>query len=209
MNKGILMGVVGAVLGVAVAFGAFTFLMGGSEPVEAAPPEVVDVAGKIGPHITLADRVFNLLPSARSSANYLKLQTIIEFETTDQRWAHVLTGCGKSAHGALLGWDRDVVVSALPTGAGERRSQDASAPKADPCEHELEELMSSFEKSIGSGRALIEDAVTTIVTGHTADEIATPAGKEMLRAEIREAVDGIFHGEPRVKRVLFVSFITQ
>jgi len=209
MNKGIIMGLVGAVLGVAVAFGAFTFLMGGGDTVEAAPETVVEVPGKIGPHITLGDRVFNLLPSTRSSANYLKLQAIIEFETTDQRWQHVLTGCGKSAHGAAFEVDRDLLVAAVPGGSASVPGANASAPKGDPCEEELAHLLSAFEQRIGNGRSLIEDAVTTIVTGHTADEISTPAGKEVLKAEIQAAVDALFHGDPKVKRVLFINFITQ
>jgi len=208
MNKGIIMGLVGAVVGVAVAFGAFTFLMGGGDTVEAAPETVVEVPGKIGPHITLADRVFNLLPSTRSSANYLKLQAIIEFETTDQRWEHVLTGCGKSAHGAVFAVERDLFVAAVPGGPASAAGASAGAP-SNPCEEELANLLSSFEQRIGNGRSLIEDAVTTIVTGHTADEISTPAGKDLLKAEIQAAVDALFHEDPKVKRILFINFITQ
>ena len=68
--------------------------------------------------------------------------------------------------------------------------------------------MAEFEHEIGTGLQLIEDAVTTVVTGHSVSEIVTPEGKEALKAEIKAAVDELIH-EPHVHRVLFLNFITQ
>ncbi|MEX1022281.1 MAG: flagellar basal body-associated FliL family protein [Dehalococcoidia bacterium] len=211
MSKPIILAIGGAVAGVAVAFAAFTFFLGGgAQEVEAAPTEVVRVAGKLGPHITLGDRVFNLLPEPGTPAVYLKLQTVIEFETTDPRWEHVLHGCGADDHGARLDVGRsEALASAAPGGlAAPARGPAAGGASGDPCEAELVGLMAAFEHRIGTGRSLIEDAVTTIVTGHTPSEIATPAGKEALKAEIKAAVQRLFD-EQRVSRVLFLNFITQ
>jgi len=213
MNKPIVLGIGGALVGVVVAFAAFTFLMGGGgETVVAAPPtEPVNVAGKLGPHLTLTDRVFNLLPEAGSDKTYIKLQTVIEFETYDERWQYVLGGCGHGDdHGALFGAGTgDLMVSAVPAGMGGTSADGVSSGETvDPCEAEQHALMTDFEHEIGTGQQLIEDAVTTVVTGHTASEIATPEGKEALKAEIAQAIDELIH-EPKVHRVLFLNFITQ
>lgn len=236
MNKPILLGIGGAVVGVVVAFAAFTFLMGGETPVAAAAPptQPVNVSGKLGPHLTLADRVFNLLPEPGSDRQYLKLQTVIEFESYDERWESVLHGCGhtnvgrtapaetpattegettpeatEESHGALLGGWGDLVVSAAPGGAPAPVLDRSSGGEViDPCEAERQALMTEFEHEIGTGLQLIEDAVTTVVTAHTASEVATAEGKEALKAEIQAAVDALIH-EPEVHRVLFLNFITQ
>ena len=213
MNKPIILGIGGAVVGVVVAFAAFTFLMGGGgETVVAAPPtEPVNVAGKLGPHLTLTDRVFNLLPEQGSDKTYIKLQTVVEFETYDERWAYVLGGCGGEAHGAIFsgGATGDLMVSAVPAGsAAPLADRTSGGETVDPCEAEEHALMTEFEHEIGSGMQLIEDAVTTVVTGHTASEIASPEGKEALKEEIKHAIDELIH-EPKVHRVLFLNFITQ
>ncbi|MDO9445247.1 MAG: flagellar basal body-associated FliL family protein [Dehalococcoidia bacterium] len=209
MKKPIILAVGGAVVGIAVAFALFTFVLGGSgEVAPTAEPTVVSVPGKLGPHITLADRVFNLRTDGGSQI-YLKLQTVIEFETMDGAWAHVLTGCGASApHGADLRFAGDLMVSAVPAGQGAPRIAEAGASE-DPCVAEQKHLLAEFEKEIGTGRQLLEDAITTIVTGHTPEELGTTEGKEALKAEILHAAEEIFHGEPRPTRVLFLNFITQ
>ncbi|PKN78088.1 MAG: hypothetical protein CVU47_12765 [Chloroflexi bacterium HGW-Chloroflexi-9] len=209
MSKPIILAVGGAVAGVAVAFALFTFVLGGSgEAAPVAEPTVVSVPGKLGPHITLADRVFNLRTDGGSQI-YLKLQTAIEFETKDAAWAHVLTGCGASApHGADLRSGGDLMVSSVPGGQGPRRAVEAGAAE-DPCVAEQKHLLAEFEKQIGTGRQLLEDAITTIVTAHTPAELATTEGKEALKAEILHAAEEIFHGEPSPTRVLFLNFITQ
>ncbi len=209
MKKPLILAVGGAVVGVAVAFAVFTFVIGGGASAATPEPEqVVSVPGKLGPHITLADRVFNLR-SAGGSPAYLKLQTLIEFETTDSRWQHVLTGCGTSApHGAALSSPSERYVSSMPFGAPSSVPE-AGGPAVDPCVAEQAHLLEEFERHIGTGRQLIEDAITTIVTAHTAEELSTAEGKAALRHEIQEAVEEIFHGDPPVTRVLFLNFITQ
>lgn len=217
MSKPIILAVGGVVVGVIVAFGVFTLLLGGGGDEAAAaslPTEPVNVSGKLGPHVVLSDRVFNLLPEAGREPVYLKLQTVIEFETLDPQWEYVLNGCGSKDHGSRLVppghlGTGDLMVSAVPGGVVVRATDEtASGETADPCEEERHALMAEFDHEIGTGISVIEDVVTTIVTGHTVSEIETPEGKEVLKAEIKKAVDGLI-GEPHVHRVLFLNFITQ
>ncbi len=208
MKQPAVLAAVGAVAGVVVALALFMFVLGGGKQAAAGPiaqPTVVAVPGKIGPHITLADRIFNL--QSKTPA-YLKLQTVVEFETTDARWAAALTGCA----GVLpAGAAEALYVSADPALVGGRTA--AVGPRSgsaasSPCEVQQQTLEDEFTAHIGNGAQLMEDAVTTIVTAKTPDEISTPAGKEALKAEIQAAVQKLLPDE-HVKRVLFVDFITQ
>lgn len=72
----------------------------------------------------------------------------------------------------------------------------------------LEERLGEFNEEIGTGRQLIEDAVTTIVSGKSISEVSTTAGKAALREEIRGAVAALIE-KPPVRRVLFTNFIVQ
>jgi flagellar FliL protein len=84
----------GGVAIAAVAAAAFLFLgPGGSDAVEEEEvaeqePATVQVAGKLGPHITLEDRVFTLL-SPVDAPRYAKLQIVLEFETEDPTWFEI------------------------------------------------------------------------------------------------------------------------
>src|SRR5690606_41379597 len=110
--------------------------------------------------------------------------------TGGPRWQHGPTGCGRAGQAATLGASAARMVSAVP-GAAPTRGLDgaSSGGGVDPCETERAALMSEFEHEIGTGLQLIEDAVTTVVTGHTAAEVVTPEGKEALKTEIQAAVD--------------------
>ena len=79
---------------------------------------------------------------------------------------------------------------------------------ASPCKAKEETLLHEFEEEIGSGRKLIEDAITTIVSAKTLAEVSTPEGKEKLRSEIVHAIHELIP-HPHVKRVLFIDFVTQ
>lgn len=207
MKKPLVLAVLGAVVGVVVALVLFLLVFGGGGAGEAQAlvptpePTVVNVPGKLGPHITLQDRVFNL---HSTTPVYLKMQTIIEFETTDPRWGRVLHGCVALP----LPFAGPMYASADPVGAVGRRAPATESAAGSPCEAEEHALQTEFEEEIGSGRQLIEDAVTTIVTSKTAQELATAEGKDALKREIREAIQEILE-EHHVSRVLFVNFITQ
>ena len=55
----------------------------------------------------------------------------------------------------------------------------------------------------------IRDAVITVLTSKTSDELASTAGKELAKQQIAEAVNGIFDGEREVITVTFGQFIMQ
>ena len=182
MSKTIIIAVGGLGLGGAVAAVLFLFVFSGGDAAaidgEPTPePTAVRVEGKLGPRIVLESRVFNLRTEAGSPPAYLKLETVIEFETTSEDWAFVLHGCVEEHGGSA-------------------------------CQAEEEHLLEEIDEEIGSGRTLIEDAVTSIVSAKTLDEISSPEGKEALRGEILEAIREAVP-EPHVERVLFTDFVSQ
>lgn len=210
LKKPIVLAVGGAGLAIVIAAGLFftVFSGGGEVDLEAeveVEPKPVQVEGKLGPHIVLEDRVFNLL-STGSAPVFLKLETLIEFETYDERWEHVLHGCAAD----LRDVGTELYVSAAPGGVLDSgRGQDFEEAALSPCQQEEAELLHEFDEEIGTGRQLIEDAVTSIVSGKQPIDVATPAGKQRLKEEIRQMVQKILGEEPRVARVLFTNFITQ
>ena len=188
MSKKMLIIVVGGLLGgVGVLAALYMFVLGGGDDGEAAAlsteptpePIPVVVEGKLGPHIILEDRVYTLR-SAASDPRYVRLMIVVEFETFEEEWAHVLHGCVFSGEGEAVG----------------------------PCKALENELLHEFEEEIGTGRSLIEDAITTIVSAKTYDELSAPEGREELRAEIVHSIGELIH-EPEVTRVLFLEFLTQ
>ena len=77
---------------------------------------------------------------------------------------------------------------------------EAAAP-ADPNDAIIEE-MEQYKPAI-------RDAVITVLSSKTSDELSTTAGKELAKQQISEAVNGIFDGEREVIRVSFGQFIMQ
>ena len=55
----------------------------------------------------------------------------------------------------------------------------------------------------------IRDAIISILSNKTSDELSTPTGKEIAKEEILEMVNGIFDGQREVLRVSFGQFIIQ
>ncbi|MBQ8475518.1 flagellar basal body-associated FliL family protein, partial [bacterium] len=55
----------------------------------------------------------------------------------------------------------------------------------------------------------IRDAVISVLSNKTSDELSTPTGKEIAKEEILEMVNSIFEGEREVMRVSFGQFIIQ
>ena len=167
MKKGLLV-IGGAVAGVGVAALVYLFVLGGPSKAHAGPvaaPTPVHADGRLGPHIVLHERVFNLANGPGGAKHFVKLETTIEFETTDPGWFKL------------------------------------SAPQ-------LATALEKFDKDdIGTGRNLIEDAITTIVSGKRIEDLATPDGKDALREQIKSAVADRIK-EPHVYRVLFSAFIT-
>jgi flagellar basal body-associated protein FliL len=206
LTKTIIIAVGGVVAGVAVALGVFFFVLGGGKSTAAEEPIVpIRAEGRLGPHLTLTERIYNL-QGAGSVQTYLKMQTIIEFETpleSTKAWASVFKGCVAERAPRTS----QPMVSRDPRPA-EREALDLEAAKADPCAAKEEALLAEFEHEIGTGKALIEDAILTVVSRRTVADVSTPEGKESLKADIKKAVEHLIH-EPKVTRVLFTNFITQ
>ena len=76
----------------------------------------------------------------------------------------------------------------------------ASAPKS-PQDAIIEE-MEQYKPAI-------RDAVITVLSSKTSDELSTTAGKELAKQQNAESVNGIFDGEREVIRVSFGQFIMQ
>lgn len=217
MKKPLIFGVAGLIAAAGIGFAVFTFVLGGkSDPAEAAahePAGPVNVPGKVGPRVTTADRVFNL-KSPANDPKYLKMQATIEFETADPLWGWVLGGCkGKqpkpAKHAAALASASAPMVSADPSSLREARPEVDDEGAVEPiCIATEKTLMAHFEEELGTGKSVIEDIVTTVVTRHTFDEISSLNGKEKLKAEIQEAIEQVMH-EPKVVRVLFTNFVSQ
>lgn len=216
MKKPLIFGIAGLLAVAGIGFVVFTFVLGGKgDPAEAAhePLAPVNVPGKVGPRITTADRVFNL-KSPANDPKYLKLQATIEFETTDPLWGWVLGGCkGKQPkpvkQGAALSPVTAPMVSADLSLLREARAEVDEEGAVEPiCVATEKTLVAHFEEELGTGKSIIEDIVTTVVTRHTFDEISSIEGKEKLKHEIQEAIGQVMH-EPKVVRVLFTNFVSQ
>lgn len=207
MSKTIIIAVGGVVAGVAVALGLFMFVLGGGETKAEEPVVPIRAEGRLGPHITLADRIYNLQGPA-GSPSYLKMQAIIEFETPEKstkKWAHVFKGCAATAEPQ----QPERLVSLRPVPPAEAPLDAAGGPKIDPCLAEEQKLQKEFEEEdIGTGRILIDDAVFAVVSRRTVADLSTAEGKEALKADIKKAVEKLI-SKPKVSRVLFTNFITQ
>ncbi len=55
----------------------------------------------------------------------------------------------------------------------------------------------------------IRDAVISVLSNKTSDELSTPTGKEIAKEEIMEMVNSVFGGQREVMRVSFGQFIIQ
>lgn len=55
----------------------------------------------------------------------------------------------------------------------------------------------------------IRDAVISVLSNKTSDELSTPTGKEIAKEEITQMVNNIFDGQREVMRISFGQFIIQ
>ncbi len=69
--------------------------------------------------------------------------------------------------------------------------------------------MKLIEAEMAQYKPAIRDAVISNFSSKTADEVATTAGKELVKEQITEDVNAIFAGEREVIRVNFGQFIIQ
>ncbi|HSA05791.1 MAG TPA: flagellar basal body-associated FliL family protein [Candidatus Gastranaerophilales bacterium] len=76
------------------------------------------------------------------------------------------------------------------------------APKAEDPLKVIEAEMSQYKPAI-------RDAIISVLSSKTAEELSSLAGKELAKEQIKEAVNPIFAGEREVIRVSFGAFIIQ
>ena len=55
----------------------------------------------------------------------------------------------------------------------------------------------------------IRDAIISVLSNKTSDELSTPTGKEIAKEEISENINNVFAGQREVMRVSFGKFIIQ
>jgi len=66
-----------------------------------------------------------------------------------------------------------------------------------------------IEKEMSQYKPAIRDSIISVLSSKTAEELASLAGKELSKEQIKEAIDPIFAGEREVMRVSFGAFIIQ
>ena len=76
-----------------------------------------------------------------------------------------------------------------------------SAPAADP--------NATIAAAMERYKHAINDAIISVLSSKTSDELSTPTGKEIAKEEILEMVNNIFEGQREVMRVSFGQFIIQ
>ena len=76
-----------------------------------------------------------------------------------------------------------------------------AAPAADP--------NASIAAEMERHKPAIRDAIISVLSNKTSDELSTPTGKEIAKEEILEMVNNIFEGQREVIRVSFGQFIIQ
>lgn len=69
--------------------------------------------------------------------------------------------------------------------------------------------MEIIEAQMKQYKPAIRDAVISVLSSKTVEELSSLAGKELAKEQIKEAIDPIFSGEREVIRVSFGTFIIQ
>lgn len=91
----------------------------------------------------------------------------------------------------------EAAASAKPSGGHGHGSAPAADPNAD-----IAAVMERYKPAI-------RDAIISVLSNKTSDELSTPTGKEIAKEEILEMVNNIFEGQREVTRVSFGQFIIQ
>jgi flagellar basal body-associated protein FliL len=131
--------------------------------------------------LDLGEFVLNL--SDPNSKRYLKVNVALEISraSTDP----VIEGHGEGGSG----------VSGHGGGGNE------GAKKVDPLE--------IIQKEMEQYKPAIRDAIISVMSSKTAEELGSLSGKELAKEQIKAAVDPLFSGEREVMRVSFGTFIIQ
>lgn len=71
------------------------------------------------------------------------------------------------------------------------------------------EEMTAFEEEVTTMQPVVDDTIITLLSSKTYDQIYTSEGKEILRAELLEAINTKLEGKLEVKNVYFSEFVLQ
>ena len=91
----------------------------------------------------------------------------------------------------------EAAANAKPSGGHGHGAAPAADPNAD-----IAAVMERYKPAI-------RDAIISVLSNKTSDELSTPTGKEIAKEEILEMVNNIFEGQREVMRVSFGQFIIQ
>ncbi|HBG49633.1 MAG TPA: hypothetical protein DDW90_09070 [Cyanobacteria bacterium UBA9971] len=152
---------------------------GGEEGGEATEEEAAPERGII---LDLGEFILNL--SDPNSKRYLKVNVALELSRAasdpSSEKGHGGGGSSISGHG----------------GGG-----NAGAAKVDP--------LALIQAEMEQYKPAIRDAIISVLSSKTAEELASLSGKELAKEQIKAAVDPLFGGEREVMRVSFGTFIIQ
>lgn len=131
--------------------------------------------------LDLGDFILNLADPA--TRRYLKVNVAIELTKTMAEIEAANTAATAAAHGG-----------------GGHGGHGAPAP-VDP--------MAAVIAEMEQYKPAIRDAVISVLSSKTSDELSTPTGKEIAKEEIQDMVSAVFNGAREVLRVNFAQFIIQ
>jgi len=133
--------------------------------------------------LDLGEFILNL--SDPNSKRYLKVNVALELskastDPSDEKEGHGGGGSGVSGHG----------------GGGNH-----GAAKVDP--------LALIQAEMEQYKPAIRDAIISVLSSKTTEELSSLSGKELAKEQIKAAVDPLFGGEREVMRVSFGTFIIQ
>jgi flagellar basal body-associated protein FliL len=164
-----------------------------TKPTTKAPLASAGAAdARFGPTYVIKDRIVNLAdPGGR---RYLRFSVTIQFEPTDPQ-ASLPGGAAREG-----GFQLALYVPELD--AASTRGQLVTGGKADDPDK-------AFQGQIRPYTAAIEDAVTSVLSAKTYDEVRGPDGKEHAKREIKDRVQRIVGDRFRVADVFLTDFVVQ
>ena len=96
--------------------------------------------------------------------------------------------------------EEEIQAAAAPAEKSGGHGHEAAAP-ADP--------NAAIAAEMERYKPAIRDAIISVLSNKTSDELSSPTGKELAKEEILEMVNNIFDGQREVMRVSFGQFIIQ
>ncbi len=86
---------------------------------------------------------------------------------------------------------------------------DLTASEGGKGEGKGQDPLKIIEAEMSQYKPAIRDAIISVLSSKTPEELSSLAGKELAKEQIKEAINPLFSGEREVMRVSFGSFIIQ